>query len=208
MKISEKEAFRKPMIQKNEQARHPQGRYCRYHRMVDHDTDNCRELKEEIESLTRRGWLQEFIAKPKEADRPSSQRPLLQGPPMKAQQTVHNRNPPPCSEIKMMVRRNQYIEGSKRAKQRQARNSRIMLNYEDQTPQIGTDPEWLWFTEKDSQGILQNQSDALVVNMPIARVSVHRTLVDNGSSINILYSRTLRQLEISERYLQPYSRKE
>lgn len=36
---------------------------------------------------------------------------------------------------------------------------------------------------------------------------VHRTLVDNGNSINILHTRTLRQMEISERYFQPYPTK-
>ncbi|XP_022848776.1 uncharacterized protein LOC111371097 [Olea europaea var. sylvestris] len=52
-----KEAFHKPMILKDGQARQHQGRYCLYHRMVGHDTDNCRDLKEEVESLIRRGRL-------------------------------------------------------------------------------------------------------------------------------------------------------
>lgn len=61
--------------------------------------------------------------------------------------------------------------------------------------------------KEDSQGILQDQSDALVITIPVSRVKVHQTLVDNGSSVNILYSRTLSQLELSKHYLQPYSRK-
>lgn len=36
------------------------------------------------------------------------------------------------------------------------------------------------------------------------RVLIYRTLVDNGSSINVLYSKTLKQMRILEMYLQPY----
>ncbi|XP_022899394.1 uncharacterized protein LOC111412703 [Olea europaea var. sylvestris] len=46
-------------------------------RIAGHDTDNCRDLKEEVESLIRRGRLQKFVAKPKEADPPTTQQPLL-----------------------------------------------------------------------------------------------------------------------------------
>lgn len=73
MQAGEKEAFYKPVAQKNGPGGHHQGRYCRYHRMAGHDIDSCRELKEEVESLIRRGQLQEFVAKPKEVDRPQPQ---------------------------------------------------------------------------------------------------------------------------------------
>ncbi|XP_022841985.1 uncharacterized protein LOC111365684 [Olea europaea var. sylvestris] len=150
---------------------------------------------------------EEFVTKPKEVDRPTMQQPQLQGAPTRAQQVIPNSNPPPHVEIKMMVGGNQYIEGSRRARRRQARNAKIVPNYWNQIPKTGIDPESFWFTEEDSERILQDQSDALVVTMMVAGVKVHRTLVDNGSLVNILYSRTLRQLEISVRHLQPYPRK-
>ncbi|XP_022875750.1 uncharacterized protein LOC111394222 [Olea europaea var. sylvestris] len=202
-----KEAFRRSIILNDRQAGQRQGRYCRYHRTMGHDTDNCRDLKEEVESLIRRGRLQEFVSKLKEADRPTTRQPLLQGAPTRAQQAIPNRNPPSHAKIKMMVVKNQYIEGSRRARLRQARSAKIVPNYWNLTPKTGIDLESFWFTEEDSEGILQDQSDALVVTMMVAGVKVHRTLLDNGSSVNILYSRTLRQLETSIRYLQPYPRK-
>ncbi|XP_022875758.1 uncharacterized protein LOC111394231 [Olea europaea var. sylvestris] len=48
-----KEAFRRPIVLKNEQVAQHQGRYCRYHRTMDHGTDNYRDLKKEVESLIR-----------------------------------------------------------------------------------------------------------------------------------------------------------
>ncbi|XP_022849885.1 uncharacterized protein LOC111371976 [Olea europaea var. sylvestris] len=150
---------------------------------------------------------EEFVTKPKEADRPTLQQPQLQGAPTQTQQVIPNRNPLSHAEIKMMVGGNQYIEGSRRARRRKARSAKILPNYWDQIPRTDIDPESFWFMEEDSEGILQDQSDALVVTMMVTGVKVHRTLVDNGSSVNILYSRTLRQLEILIRYLQPYPRK-
>lgn len=61
--------------------------------------------------------------------------------------------------------------------------------------------------EGDSQGTLQDQSDAVVITMLVAGVKVHRTWIDNESSVNILYSRTLRRLEISEHCLHPHFRR-
>ena len=86
-----------------------------------------------------------------------------------------------------MVGGNQYIEGSRRTRRRQARSAKTMPNYWNQIPRTGIDPESFWFTKEDSEGILQDQSDALVIIMMVVEVKVHHTLVDNGSSVNILY---------------------
>ncbi|XP_022893827.1 uncharacterized protein LOC111408283 [Olea europaea var. sylvestris] len=129
MQANTKEAFRRPIVLKNEQAVQRQGRYCRYHRTMGHDTDNCRDLKEEVESLIQRDRLQVFVAKPKKANRPMMHQPQLQGAPIRAQQAIPNHKPPPHAEIKMMVGGNQYIEGSRRARRRQARSAKIVPNY-------------------------------------------------------------------------------
>lgn len=83
--------------------------------MLGHDTNNCRELREEVESLIRRERLQEFVVKPKEMDRLWSQPPPQQGSILRAQQTIPDHNPSPLAQIRMMVGENQFIEGSRRA---------------------------------------------------------------------------------------------
>lgn len=104
-----------------------------------------------------------------------------------------------------MVGENQYMERSRIERCRHARGTRAWQNYEVKNPIPNS--EWFGFSKGDSQGVLQDQSDALVIIMPIAGVHVHCTLADNESSVNILFSRTLRQLEISEHYLQPYPKR-
>lgn len=100
-----------------------------------------------------------------------------------------------------MVGGNQYIQGSRKKWRRQASNARIRQNYKVEYPKLETNAgpnlEHFWFSWEDSQGVLQDQSDALVIDMLVARVWVHRMLVDTGSSINMLYTQTLGHMKIS-----------
>lgn len=41
--------------------RRDDNKYCKYHRDYDHHTDDCYQLKEEIEALIRRGRLKEYV---------------------------------------------------------------------------------------------------------------------------------------------------
>ena len=41
--------------------RRDRSKYCRYHRDHDHNTNDCFDLEEEIESLIQRGYLKDFV---------------------------------------------------------------------------------------------------------------------------------------------------
>ena len=43
--------------------RRVQKNYCRFHKNHDHYTNECRDLKEQIEELIQRGTLQKFVKK-------------------------------------------------------------------------------------------------------------------------------------------------
>ncbi|KAL2455785.1 Uncharacterized protein Adt_47112 [Abeliophyllum distichum] len=116
-------------------------KYCRYHRSAEHDTDDCWDLKGEIESLVRRGHLKEFLARPTVGVE-------LTPPPRD-----HAELPPPP------------IPQHSRAK---------------------PDEEKFSFSEEDASYVLQPHSDALVITMPVSGINIHRTLVDDGSSVNVL----------------------
>ena len=59
------------------------------------------------------------------------------------------------------------------------------------------------FTDKDFKGVYHPHDDALVVSMTIANYNVRRILVDNGSSANILYWDTFKQMGIAKEKLDP-----
>ncbi|VFQ83874.1 unnamed protein product [Cuscuta campestris] len=63
--------------------------------------------------------------------------------------------------------------------------------------------EPLIFTDEDYPPVLSPHWDALVINVEINNVVVNRTLVDTGSSVNILYSNTFKELGLSRGDLKP-----
>ncbi|KAL2480483.1 Uncharacterized protein Adt_33449 [Abeliophyllum distichum] len=66
------------------------------------------------------------------------------------------------------------------------------------------DTEKFSFSEEDTSHVLQPHSNALVITMPVSRVNIHRTLVDDGSSMNVLYLRTFEQMDIDARHVRPF----
>ena len=42
---------------------HDKNKYCRFHKDHDHYTEDCRDLKEQIEELIRKGKLQKYVKK-------------------------------------------------------------------------------------------------------------------------------------------------
>ncbi|KAL2541179.1 Ribonuclease H [Abeliophyllum distichum] len=68
------------------------------------------------------------------------------------------------------------------------------------------DAEKFSFSEEDASHVLQPHSDALVITMPVSGVNIHRTLVDDGSSVNVLYLRTFKQMDIDVRHVRPFSK--
>ncbi|KAL2527499.1 Uncharacterized protein Adt_12553 [Abeliophyllum distichum] len=62
----------------------------------------------------------------------------------------------------------------------------------------------VFLSKEDSSHVLQLHSDAFVITMPISKINIHRTLVDEGSSVNVLYLRTFKQIEINERHIRPF----
>lgn len=52
------------------------------------------------------------------------------------------------------------------------------------------------FTEKNTEGILYPHDDALVITLKVATIKVARTLVDTGSSVDVIFKSVLDQLLI------------
>ena len=54
----------------------------------------------------------------------------------------------------------------------------------------------LSFSEEDARGVIMPHDDALVVTMTVANHAIHGILVDNGSSVDILYWTVFQQMGI------------
>ena len=63
-------------------------------------------------------------------------------------------------------------------------------------PQVPHHPPPIIFTEKDVEGISYPHDDALVITLKVATGKVVKTLIDSGSSFDIIFKSTLDQLLI------------
>ncbi|KAL2526283.1 Uncharacterized protein Adt_11337 [Abeliophyllum distichum] len=103
----------------------------------------------------------------------------------------------------MIVGGSHYLKGSRRQRRklsREAHNSYQVLAGTIANP----DKEKFSFSEEDASHVLQPHSDVLVITMPVFSVNIHRILVDDGSSVNILYLRTFKQMDIDARHVRPF----
>ena len=57
------------------------------------------------------------------------------------------------------------------------------------------------FSEEDAQQLHHPHDDALVVNIQVGNYNMHRVLVDNGSSADILYYSAFQQMKIDKEQL-------
>ncbi|XP_062112812.1 uncharacterized protein LOC133823969 [Humulus lupulus] len=54
-------SFRRPDPMWNQKAKRDSNKYCRFHRDVEHTTDECRQLKDENEGLISRGHFRQYV---------------------------------------------------------------------------------------------------------------------------------------------------
>jgi hypothetical protein len=62
----------------------------------------------------------------------------------------------------------------------------------------------LSFLEEDARGVVMPHNDALVVTLTIANHGIHRILVDNGTSADILYWLAFQQMGIDRDKIKPF----
>ena len=180
--------------------RKDQTKYCHFHRDHGHDTINCFQLKNQIEELIRGGRLTRFI-KPKE-DQPNQRNPDLDRPP--AQNMLpHQRNP--IGEIRVIsggLGGGGDSSGSRKLHARSAMASGMICTL-DRPHKILKSSPTITFTEKDALGIQHPHDDPLVISAVIANYNIHRILIDNGSSADVIFLATFDKLGIEKAKLSP-----
>ena len=177
MQIKDEEALTYPGKLKGDPNRHSKDKYCRFHRDHGHDTVDCYDLKQQIEALIKQGKLQRFIRKERADQPPQEQNPRRD----------NERPKPPIGEIRMIVGGTAVTGSSKRARKTYLRmvqnvqlTGAVPRITQRESPTVG-------FSEEDARRLHHPHDDALVVNIWIEDYNMHRVLIDNGSSTDILY---------------------
>ncbi|VFQ93639.1 unnamed protein product [Cuscuta campestris] len=190
-------------------------KYCEYHRNSTQNTSECVTLKKEMEQLIARG-------PPPRPERPSSgnrtsRRPaaptaaVTAGEGQEDERRHLGRDSDDLDEEERQGRQHlgcRFIMGGNTggdsASSRRKWKNMVHLAEVQRPPLLKRKrKEPLVFTDEDYPPVLSPHRDALVIRVEINNVVVHRTLVDTGNSVNIMYSNTFRELGLSRSDLKP-----
>ncbi|XP_063935619.1 uncharacterized protein LOC135147089 [Daucus carota subsp. sativus] len=188
--------FRKP-FRNGPPGNKDQEKYCAFHDLNGHETAECVHLKDHIEDLIRStGYLTEFVAQ--EAKKYKDQKAE------KANEQGTNRNTR-AGSVQMIIG-GPFVGGQGRSGMkryvREARGQPLtnVCHLSERPPKMFKGETMdITFTEGDARTVHHPHSDALVVSAVIGNINVHRLLVDNGSSVNILAYSAYQRMKMADK---------
>ena len=179
---------------KSDSARRDDTKYCEFHKDHGHQRDDCIQLKKEIEYLIRCGHLSRYMA--------LEGREQVQPPPSRQPNPVQHQ--PPLGEIHVISGGFAGGGESSLAKKGHLRSIRSGETLEVETvsklPRLDTT---ITFSDFDMEGCQHPHDDPLVIKTIVANRTIHRVLVDNGSSAGIIFTSAFDKMGIGREKLEP-----
>ena len=176
-------------------------KYYEFHRDYGHRTDDCIQLKREIEYLIRRGYLRRFISPESQAQTQAQNQAPPQQPPPRQTTTQHQQ---PLGEIQVIsggFAGGGESSSARKAHLRSIRSTEIAeIQAVSKLPRLDTS---ITFSNSDLVGCQHPHDDPLVVRAVVAYKIVHRVLIDNGSSADIIFASTFDKMGIGREKLEP-----
>ena len=163
--------------------------------------DNCIQLKGEIEYLIQRGYLRSFIS-PRNQAQNQNQAPTQQPPPR--QMTTQHQQP--LGEIHVIS--GGFARGGESSSARKAHLRRIRsveMGEIQAVSKLSRLDNTITFSDSYLERCQHPHDDPLVVRAIVANTTVHRVLIDNGSSADIIFASAFGKMGIGREKLEPFN---
>ena len=166
---------------KGDPNKHNKNKYCRFHRDHGHDTDECYDLKQQIENFIKKGKLRNFIGWDHKDEK-------LKG-------KVEKPSWPSLGEIRVIVGGTSAWQSSKSRKTYLKVVQNVQL-FRQPLRTKKADKHAITFTDKDAGKVHHPHDDAIVITLLIADYTTRMVLVDNESWVDILYYPAFQQMRL------------
>ncbi|KAM1972637.1 hypothetical protein FF2_018946 [Malus domestica] len=160
------------------------GKFCCYHEHNGYDSEKCITLRDHIETLAREGKIDQFFLHP----------------------SRDNRNQRQVNVIYSISGGTPISESSNRAmkkNERALRPAHQVFHVEDIRGGKCQKPNWdpICFYPEEERGIIYPHNGPLIMDTHIANFEVRRILVDTGASVNIMFAKAFRALNVAKHLL-------
>nr|XP_023921246.1 uncharacterized protein LOC112032717 [Quercus suber] len=176
-------------------------KYCCFHKDHGPYTKDCRDLKEQIEELIQKGRLQKIVNNGESNKFRDGNKDQREGS-QKDENYMHLRPQSAIGEIKTIIRglsTGGSFKSIKKSHQKQVNNVHSLPTLKQRrTDQV------MCFSEEDARRVKQPYNDPLVIMLTIKGFNTRRVLVDNGSSVDIIYLFAFQQLKLDPKKLRPF----
>ncbi|XP_074299108.1 uncharacterized protein LOC141630136 [Silene latifolia] len=171
----------------NPTSRRDTGKKCEFHGSNTNDTDECHSLRKEVKFHYDQGNMDHLL--PRNATRVNSTDQVLSSPPPKCTRTVN-----------VITGGSELCGLTYSAAKRHA--TRIKRDRPESSCRINRQnlPS-VTFDETDAASAPEQHHNALIITLPIENCEVRKTLVDTGSSVNLIMLETLKGMGFTEKDL-------
>jgi len=164
--------------------------WCEFNKSFGHSINSCLALGHQLAELVKCGFLKDYLLE-KQADQASGSQSAGSG--------GQQHEVPIHGEIHTIA--GGFSGGGCIASQRK-RYARSVLSveiFEDHSPDVD-----ITFTKGDLRDVVPHDNDPIVISLVTAGRTVHRVLVDQGSSADVMFWTTFEKLQLSPDQLRPY----
>ncbi|XP_068474862.1 uncharacterized protein [Phaseolus vulgaris] len=163
--------------------------WCEFHEVFGHHINNCLALGHQLDELVKNGFLKDYLV----------------GPTTTTTLTVPKEDQAHEMPIHGEVH---TISGGFSGGGPTSSQHKRYVKAVNSVAEEGLDDQWdsdLVFTRADLRDVVPHDNDPVVISVVTAGRKVHRVLVDQGSSADVMFWSTFNKLQLSPDLLRPYT---